>query len=159
MSKEIEALERLTYFSDYDKSDDDHDLVLNALTEYEAINNTNPTKALECLDSLIDTIKYYSKRSGVELHKTEARYNAIKQALIQREETSDCIYYIVETLVSNLAKPEPYDNIMGYVKTYQEAKAIIKNLENKYPKYTANNGIAYPIFRIEMMTKFDDAED
>ncbi len=68
------------------------------------------------------------------------------------------IYYVVETLVSNLGKPKPYDVVLGYLNTYQEAYEKVKELDKKYPKYTANDGNDYPRFRVEMMPPFSDEE-
>jgi len=68
------------------------------------------------------------------------------------------IYYIVETCVANLGKPEPYENIMGYLDSYQEASEKVKELESRYPKYKANDGKEYPIFNIRMLEPFFDDE-
>ena len=129
MSKEIEALERLTYFSDYDKSDDDHDLVLNALTEYEAIKKQEPTKALECVSKGSLLYHLYKCFEGFvsqdypffayEFDKFKAEdfiksINTIKQALIQAEQDkiiADFVrkHYVVGTDINDdflkLVKP------------------------------------------------------
>ena len=71
----------------------------------------------------------------------------------------NCIYCIVETCVANLGDPKPYEYIMGYLNSYQEAVKKVKELESKYPKCKANDGKEYPIFDIEMLQPYFDDDD
>lgn len=84
MSKEIETLTPLEIFSKVDNirllfTKEERAIIKTALTEYEAIKNAEPTKALECLDQLAEMADKCWVSCDVYKWK-----NTIKQALIQK---------------------------------------------------------------------------
>lgn len=94
MSKELEALERLKTAPSFmggtveyqacTQSEallmQDYEIVKQALKRLEAIDNSNPSEALECLD------KVYSRLPQWDLSRNTDQCNIIKQALLKAQE-------------------------------------------------------------------------
>ena len=133
MSKELEALEafgRITLHTEYDNDssydclnfEEDCNLVEQALTEYEAINNAEPTKALECLKRIIRGFNetapnIYGIGEVVVENELEHYYSeeltAIKQALIQKSKKEQALDIVVKKNVDMLLVKK-YDNASDY---------------------------------------------
>lgn len=102
MSKELEALKRIETTFSMNKQGkesvyrgytnslypyyEDFDLVLNALKRLEAIDNSNPSEALECLERIYANIDTNADYYFVEASED---YNTIKQALLKQVEIDD----------------------------------------------------------------------
>ena len=96
MSKEIESLKRIEttfsmnkqgkesayrgYTNSFYPYYEDFDLVLKALQSLEAIDNSSPSEALECLE------KVYSRLPQWDLSRNVDQCNIIKQALLKQQE-------------------------------------------------------------------------
>ena len=138
MNKYLEALERLTYFSDYDKSDDDHDLVFKALTEYEAIKNAEPTKALEYLEEIKSQspVCYYD--NGDKSYVFEKELETIKQALLKAQEQEKAIAQFKEIVsLDYLCRVFGYPlgkQIKEYFMSNELLKQTIERVEEEWTK-------------------------
>lgn len=88
MSKELEALEKLfdtlVYSNNKIEAQKYYDTLKQALQRLEAIDNSNPSEALECLE---DMAKYRIEYSDYSMPiKDISEYKKIKQALIKSQE-------------------------------------------------------------------------
>lgn len=82
MSKELECLKRIdtkNYLTEREHKEF-LGVVEQAIKEYEAIKNTEPTKAMECLESM------YARLPQWDLSRNIDQYNTIKQALLKSQE-------------------------------------------------------------------------
>ena len=86
-----------------------------ALTEYEAIKNANPTKALECFDELDKKFDEITDCNRMKFY-FKAYYNTIKQALIQKSKKEQALDIVVKKNVDMLLIKK-YDNASDYNST------------------------------------------
>ncbi len=149
MSKELEALERLKNRYDVhyilDLQDKDYDIIEQALHRLEAIDNANPSEALECLEKLngmeISSMPFSDeygtqevdlndiRKVGSQLNTDFREYiNTIKQSLLKAQ--------FLEEEYNNLM--EDKDNLESELFKLQEPKHYLKweDLEFKEERQT-----------------------
>ena len=115
MSKELEALKRLrqetcpaTYMADFDKNEC-CDVIEQALQRLEAIDNANPSEALESLEEIRD-FRYGKEKLLV--CQTQM-YTTIKQALLKAQEQEKVLEIIKEKGV-DVSLIKKYDFVEDY---------------------------------------------
>lgn len=100
VSKELDALERVDDYVDKDYDycqrgdySKDYKLIKQALQRLEAIDNANPSKAMDYMKSLFKCWEHLVKKDNLEIKEVELEkyifkenYDAIKQALIKAQE-------------------------------------------------------------------------
>lgn len=104
MSKEyLEALKRIrqetcpaTYMDDFDKNEC-CDVIEQALLRLEAIDNANPSEALECLEEIKNYFPFVDLDKGKE-YVCEKEFNTIKQALLKAEKEHNSVNLLMQEL-------------------------------------------------------------
>ena len=145
MSKELECLKRLIYvigvlqetinkaeekagtdtsIDVMTQSNKDGEIIEQALTEYEALKNAEPSEALECLE------KIYSRLPQWDLSRNIDQCNIIKQVLIQKSKKEQAWDIVKEMQLSTL-------NIIGKCNLYEDYLTFYdfkKNMGNPLKK-------------------------
>jgi len=143
MSKELEALKRIEYFVNEEmgiktfnqsgwhiEGTDDYQLVKEGLERLEAIDNANPSKALERTSS--EFIDDYPT-GNVNIGMTWEEHSAIKQALIKAQEQEKVLKVILKKQVD-----------------INEIKIMISNLKHcddieRCKRYNASRKVGYKL--------------
>ena len=131
MSKEIEEMIdnlKCVYNSNYEMSehlsDTEFNNIINALTEYEAIKNVEPTKALELVDKMANYILLDEEYGFIDEEEKQTIIkdrDTIKQALLQKSKKEQAWEIVKEKCLTNCNLALVKDNLhyQNYCKEFE----------------------------------------
>ena len=129
MSKELDPFEALDKLLDgYSRGmvgRSYYDIVQEALQRLEAIDNANPSEALECLEILFSNVvsTTYNRESSLK------DFNTIKQALLKAEKDEKIILGI-EDYLNRRIKVEPLEDVRkAFIEIRNQLQVIKEVLE------------------------------